>query len=100
MDRPGATALFGGHRDLADVLPTPDDLGGCGRFRLRHARSRRRLRGRREGHRRRQEMAARAWPHELIARRTSEMALPLPAITFLAADGNAIDLPAYYQHIH
>ena len=38
----GAAALFRGDRDLAHLLPAPDDLGGRGRSRLCRARSRRR----------------------------------------------------------
>ena len=59
MDRAGAAGLFGGGRDLADLVPAPDDLGGRGRPRLCRARNHRRFRPGRDGNRRRRKTAAR-----------------------------------------
>ena len=72
-----AAALFRGDRNLANVLPAPDDLGGCGRSRLCRARrgqatdSGRRHRGWRE-------VFARPRPLPLAARPDHFRAHPSP----------------------
>src|SRR3982074_1318262 len=100
MDRPRAAALFRGDRDLADVLPAADDLGGCGRSRLRRTRGRRGLRGDRNGYWRRRKAAARAWPRKLIAQHGPRDCAVWASITFARLDANAIDLPSGYGDIH
>src|SRR5229473_3209185 len=66
MDREGAPALLRGDRDLADVMPAADDLGGCGRWRLCRARVRGGFRGDHYGYGRRRKAAAQQWPRWLI----------------------------------
>src|SRR5882672_2736505 len=68
MDCEGAPALFRGDRDLADVMPAADDLGGCGRRRLRRARVRRGFRDDHYGYGGRRKAAAQQRPHRLIVR--------------------------------
>ncbi len=67
MDRTRATALFRGDRDLADVMPAADDLGGCGRSRLRRTPVRRRHWRESSDHRGRREIPARARSRRLTA---------------------------------
>src|SRR6267154_6031465 len=66
MDREGTPALLRGDCDLADVMPAADDLGGCGRLRLRRARVRRGIRGDHYGYGRRRKAAAQQRPHRMI----------------------------------
>src|SRR5258705_7978661 len=66
MDRAPTKTLFGSDRDLADVLPAADDLGGRGRSRLcRAAAHRGRAAGR--DHRGRRKIFTRARPRLVIA---------------------------------
>src|SRR5258705_10917414 len=100
MDREGAAALFRGDRDLAHFLPAADDLGGCGRSRLRRPRNCCGFRVDRDGYRTRRKAAARAWPRQLIARHGPRHCAMWATIPFARLDATAIDLPSGYGDIH
>jgi uncharacterized membrane protein YfcA len=77
MDRPRAAALFRRDRDVAHLMPAPDDLGRRGRSRLCRAPAGGGAGRARRDHRKRRQIPARARPRRLRS------------ITFARADADA-----------